>query len=211
MNKPIITQEFLATLKELAKKATKGPWQVHYPQNTSGWGYCVGPSSHCLFQLRGRVPGLNLETNEFVTCKERKIADANYLAAVSPDVILALIEELEKLGTISPDDVGSIGKQQRDFKAVIRAWWNRFQDTPITVSEVIDDCYCEDGDFLEERQTLRGILNAIQPNNFGVNGRVLSAWLRKNAYQTADNMTFKLSVRNGKKRWKVVKIEYPPL
>lgn len=93
-----ITSEQIMELKKLSKEALKGdcgpgemqgPWRIHEPSSTFGWGYCVGPNSYCHFQLRGRYP------------KKQKITNAKYLAAVSPDVILALIAEIERLREIT--------------------------------------------------------------------------------------------------------------
>lgn len=80
----MITQEQLDKLKELAQKATPGPWyqgtcntKCVYPHKLGSGGPVINSLCCCI--------GANDENN------------AAYLVAISPDVLLALIEENERL------------------------------------------------------------------------------------------------------------------
>ncbi len=76
MNKIEITPELLADLKEKAQCANRGPW-----------GLDLGPAPHIVFIRQNRCPIGDIEG----------FNDAAYIAAVSPDVVLALVERIGKL------------------------------------------------------------------------------------------------------------------
>jgi hypothetical protein len=72
------------SLRELAQGATKGPWVSH---EENGFPYVLGPDDELL-----GGPVTIADGSEHLS-----IADAAYIAAASPDVILGLLDEVERL------------------------------------------------------------------------------------------------------------------
>jgi hypothetical protein len=72
----------LKELKELAEKATPGPWVWRSP------GYLCNKYIE---------PGLVLDVNAEKVGIERSIEDAEFIAAANPQVVLQLIERIKKL------------------------------------------------------------------------------------------------------------------
>lgn len=83
-----ITPELLADLKARAGKATPGPWVEFGLESGNGnSSYTVGTEK----------PGLDIcRLNSQLYCKNC-LCNAAYIAAASPAVVLALIEEIERL------------------------------------------------------------------------------------------------------------------
>ncbi len=70
----------LDKLKELAEKATPGPWEIN-EKYEQVWSPSTG----------NYISACDMEHYS-------KSADAEYIAAVSPDVVIGLIEEIKNLG-----------------------------------------------------------------------------------------------------------------
>jgi hypothetical protein len=93
-------------LKQLAKAATQGPWGVvdgHYP---------------CFKELTGasfKVSVVMWSTDLTDADSQRRSADLSYIAAASPDVILALITEHEEQSRL----LGMSGSREADLIAEI--------------------------------------------------------------------------------------------
>lgn len=88
---PDLTPERLARLRGLAELATPGPWDVD-----SVTRYDVAPSA-----TDWRIPDLERwcgYTNAVGFGEDE--ATARYVAAVSPDVVTALLDEIERLRSI---------------------------------------------------------------------------------------------------------------
>lgn len=80
MTSPLLTPAALAELKEKAKQATQGPWAVYH----DGCSIC---------DESGRILSTDIEGR---TDDEAK-ANVVLLAACSPEVVTALVEEIERL------------------------------------------------------------------------------------------------------------------
>lgn len=96
-----LTPERLAELRALAEAATPGPWTVE-----SHWEPICGPRETgttwyipCLARWHGLPTSVHFGKDE---------ATARYVAAVSPDVVVALFDEIERLRFIV-DDVAAEG------------------------------------------------------------------------------------------------------
>lgn len=97
-----ITRETLSKLRELAANATPGPWSadpIDYlnAKNLDGvWSAYVSPELHgrgyrgavCHIQSCDHIGGID---------RNEARANAGHIAACSPDVILALVDEVERL------------------------------------------------------------------------------------------------------------------
>lgn len=81
MSKVEITAELLADLKARAQKATPGPWYRNGVQIQTASQVSIAASLYCP------------EKHALKTAED----DATYIAAASPDMVLALIEEIERL------------------------------------------------------------------------------------------------------------------
>lgn len=74
-------KEELANLKELAKKATPGPWDTGESRHDPSW-------------VVWRETGFQIATCQI---RVNGFNNAAYIAGISPDVLLALIKEIEQL------------------------------------------------------------------------------------------------------------------
>jgi hypothetical protein len=73
-------------LRELAERATPGPWEL---DGKGLWAHPKGAGWACVV-----VPNYEYETGVTLKYEDR---DADYIAAASPDVVTALLDELERL------------------------------------------------------------------------------------------------------------------
>lgn len=83
MSKVEIPAELLADLKRKAQKATPGPWAF--------W-ILEGPLLGGNYQVRSHAD----PDEDFVCRHVESAANAKYIAAASPDAVLALVERIEK-------------------------------------------------------------------------------------------------------------------
>jgi hypothetical protein len=104
-----MTASELNQLRDLAQAATPGPWRV-----CARWGAS---------QEVARVNNLEVappDSAELAHCA----TDAAYIAAVSPDVVLALLSEVELLRLLSREatvghEVATLRRQRDELRAIL--------------------------------------------------------------------------------------------
>src|SRR5690348_7752451 len=79
----------MSDLRALAEKATPGPWQRFYDRYESGT-WCIQPVA----EYGGMVV---IPEDAPVVASDVTVADAAYIAAASPDVILRLLDRIDAL------------------------------------------------------------------------------------------------------------------
>lgn len=102
MNKIDLSSEALQKRREIAENATKGPWEIDYPETTSGWGFCVsqtsGVGNHIICQIKS---DRRIDTTKpdlpFIPRQKVKEMDAAHIAINSPVDVIAMIDEIERL------------------------------------------------------------------------------------------------------------------
>ena len=92
----------LSALRALAEKATPGPWKT-----ASGKGSASVRTEHPEYNC---AIYLNVRTCEIEESVKRWQSDAAFIAAASPDVVLALLDEIERLNQ-ERDDITSLRAQ----------------------------------------------------------------------------------------------------
>jgi hypothetical protein len=95
------------SLRELAQGATKGPWVSH---EENGFPYVLGPDDELL-----GGPVTIADGSEHLS-----IADAAYIAAASPDVILGLLDEVDRLRA----ERDTLLEQANAASSVVAADWH---------------------------------------------------------------------------------------
>ena len=96
-----------AHLRELAEKATPGPWKVNDLRNApDGNRDCIWVDAR--FERGGWVTYRTVAEMDEDTGLNPVwgIADAEYIAAVNPDVVLALLDELANYRVNGPNKEG---------------------------------------------------------------------------------------------------------
>lgn len=94
-----MTPEQLAALKEVAEKATPGPWREFVCDDGgewSGWPLSVSSASdpdHTIVRPGGFYP----YAWDRKTSQHEAVANAEFIAAFDPATCLALLEEVERL------------------------------------------------------------------------------------------------------------------
>ncbi len=92
----------LRDLRVLAEKATKGPWKVSgcnqgFQGNAPG-GYITGQEQTGLYSKNDKgefVP--QMRTCVIATFPKGNLADAEYIAAVDPLIVIGLLDEIARL------------------------------------------------------------------------------------------------------------------
>lgn len=81
-------------LRSLAESATPGPWTWHSTEDSPQWGdrgpYLTGPDGQLVLSAEGDGDGANLYV---------EASNSAYIAALHPQALLALLDELDKLRT----------------------------------------------------------------------------------------------------------------
>ena len=91
-----MTDEQLDHLEAIAKAATPGPWiDIEEDDKNFGWGIHYTTTQDRLDKLRAGIARIETDFNPPVE-KEQK-ANAAYIAAANPAVVLELIAEIRKL------------------------------------------------------------------------------------------------------------------
>lgn len=85
-NSLVVSPTLLMELKELAEKATPGPWSAERWRHKNDWRV-NSENLQSLAELRGADTSANTRTG----------ADAAFIAAANPATVLALIAEVERL------------------------------------------------------------------------------------------------------------------
>ena len=87
-----VTPEMLAELRRLAEAATPGPWYLDGP-----WWYGDDDSAYCISTAEdaGRI-AVTIAPPRYIFGGEREVRDANarFIAAANPAVVLALLDRL---------------------------------------------------------------------------------------------------------------------
>lgn len=88
-----IKPELLAELKAKAEAATQGPWRVDDTYETLVFLPTTAPNE----SIAGVCGDGERISAQGTLCKDRCIANAAFIAAANPQVVLALIAEIEEL------------------------------------------------------------------------------------------------------------------
>lgn len=89
-----MTDAQIRKLRRLARGATPGPWE---PAECGGWSVMAGPlvENRRGYLLGGR--GTICEMDDMDAAPSKQRANARFIAAVGPDVVNALLDEIEAL------------------------------------------------------------------------------------------------------------------
>jgi hypothetical protein len=90
----------LKALRDAARAATPGPWTAH--DNPGDWGmggavFIDGPDGKTIATVDYKTPYCTGESRRVIDAAMQAKASGLYIAAASPDTILAVLRELEVL------------------------------------------------------------------------------------------------------------------
>lgn len=91
-------------LRELAQKATPGPWTLEYDSDSGEYGENYGQWPHALNGPKSKTEWNDPERQEqyghhVSEISDMSDADAEFIAAANPTVVLALLDEIATLVT----------------------------------------------------------------------------------------------------------------
>lgn len=125
-----MTQDQLQDLREKAEKATPGPWAIDYR---------FGEASMVVLDDPGRLP---LATTALYPLAQnntpRVEANAAYIAAASPDVVLGLIERVEgltKAPKVTKENIGGLDPQDTAPNDIAHTLYNIEAEIDAVLSE----------------------------------------------------------------------------
>lgn len=115
------TSEFdMARLRALAMSATPGPWRECGTRDGCGLVWS-GPAD-------APIATTDTDSEEFTSTRERKLADAAYIAAAGPSTVLALLDRLAVLGAAVQMAIDFETRPSSDFDAAYPGAWDPTTD-----------------------------------------------------------------------------------